>query len=80
MRLAHGTGVSVRSALPNTNTPSIGAFVGYAMELEQLGFGAQLHVCDSQLSNAVLQRRIDDPAMRVLTLRSPVSVGSTRAW
>lgn len=53
---AHGPvlGVSVRSRLPNASAPCLGPFVGYALELQRLGIGAQVSMCDSALNNAVL--------------------------
>jgi hypothetical protein len=55
-RQAHGPllGVSVRSRLPNASAPCLGPFLGYALELQRLGIGAQLGMCDSALDNAVL--------------------------
>jgi hypothetical protein len=53
---AHGPvlGVSVRSPLPNASAPCVGPFAGYVLELQRLGVGAQLSMCDSALENAVL--------------------------
>jgi hypothetical protein len=57
---AHGPllGVSVRSALPNASAPCIGPFLGYSLELQHIGIGAQLAMCDSSLDNAVLSARV----------------------
>jgi hypothetical protein len=57
---AHGPllGVSVRSRLPNASAPCVGPFVGYALELQRLGVGAQLSMCDSALENPVLSAQV----------------------
>jgi len=51
-------GVSLRSRLPNASTPCWGPFLGYGIELQRFGIGAQFSMCDSALDNAVLSANV----------------------
>jgi hypothetical protein len=54
--LAHGLelGVRGRSALPNSDTPCLGAMLGYSIDFEALGLGVRTSACTSSLDNGRL--------------------------
>jgi hypothetical protein len=48
----------VRSALPNSDTACVGAFVGYGVELSDFGVGARFSSCMSELNNVGLDAQV----------------------
>jgi hypothetical protein len=56
-RFAQGLelGPSLRSALPNADTPCLGAFVAYNLELSSFGLRARFGTCAGQLQSANLR-------------------------
>ncbi len=48
-------GARVRSPLPNADTVCLGAFVGYALDLEHLGLGARASGCTSRFETQTLK-------------------------
>jgi hypothetical protein len=72
-RFAHGpeTGLSVRSALPNTDVACFGAFVGYTFELNSFGVSARFNSCASELHNGELLGRI---------IAHDLEIGFHHAW
>jgi hypothetical protein len=57
---AHGpfVGVSLRSPLPNQSTLCAGPFLGYSLDLSQLGLRTRLSACSAELENSVLTARV----------------------
>ena len=58
--LAHALelGPTLRSPLPNAETPCAGGFVGYALDLQHLGVRARLALCAATSENVRVQTRL----------------------
>lgn len=54
---AFEAGFSVRTRLPNADTPCYGPLLGYRIELESFGLGTRLLACTSSFENAALEAR-----------------------
>ena len=66
-RFAHGfqAGVSVRSPLPNADTPCVGAFAGYSLDWSQFGARARFATCTSELRNRLLHATVQAHDLKV---------------
>jgi hypothetical protein len=71
--LAHGPegGLSVRTALPNSDTACVGGFVGYGIEFDRFGLRLRAGSCGSGLQSETLEGDV---------LAHDVELGLHHAW